>query len=348
MAQFLQYNCIGNGNYLAVHEPLSDTTIENSEFQRHRLTFPTGFEVCGLSVTDEFLIIACEKRSTDGTKDFQEGKLFVWDGVSKTYNYAIDVSGGSPEGIYTHENIPYFFVNGTLCAWPGGKSIVKVRTMADTDTAYRDAVENTHCYPNMLTIRDGMLHAGYPSITTNSAIEHGVYVWGSLEKNFAPSFNYGYVPSSMQTTPTGTGLQIGCVRNFGDEMYISWKDAAGNYGLDIVDSYSDPAPVAKWRARRFDAGATYKDKLALKTSINTAPLPSGVTITPTYRIDNDAEVVQTEFAKGEGESEIQANIKQGKFKRIVTGFDIASTGTETPIIYADSLEWDPLSEHRSM
>jgi len=114
MAQFLQYTLIGNGNYLAVWEPLSPTAPPNTEFQRHRLTFPDGFEVCGITPTDEFAIIACEKRSSDGTKDFQEGKLFIWDGTAQTYNQIIDVSGGSPESIYTYNNYPYFFVNGSL------------------------------------------------------------------------------------------------------------------------------------------------------------------------------------------------------------------------------------------
>jgi hypothetical protein len=346
MAQFLQYTCIGNGNYLAVWEPLSDSNPSNSEFQRHRLVFPSGFEVCGLAVTDEFLVIACEKRSTDGTKDFQEGKLFTWDGVARTYNQVVDVSGGSPEGMYTHENYPFFFVNGTLCAWPGGKNIVKVRTVANTDTMFTSTIDNTHVYPNMLTVRDNMLHAGYPSITTNSAIEHGVYIWGSLEKNYASSFNYGYVPSSMQTTPTGTSLQMGCVVNFGDELYMSWKASNSSYGLDIVDSICKPAPVAKWRSRRFDAGATYKKKLAASTQVNTAVLPPGVTITPTYRIDNDTEVVQTEAAKTEGKDEVQATILKD-FKRIVYGFDVACEGEElvnSPVIYADSLKWDPYSD----
>jgi hypothetical protein len=347
MIQFEQFNCIGNGNYLAVWEPLSDSSPPNSEFQRHRLTFPAGFEVCGLAVTDEFLVIATAKYSSNNTKDFQEGKLFTWDGTAQTYNQVVDVSGGSPEGITSHENYPYFFVNGTLCAWPGGKNIVKVRTLANTDTTYTDTIDATRVYPNMMTVRDGLLHCGYPSYTSNTAIEHGVYVWGSLEKNYAASFNYGYVPSSMQTTTTGAALQIGCVRNFGDEMYLSWKDAGGGYGLDIVDSLCDPAPVAKWRSRRFDAGAIYKDKQALRTQLDTASLPSGVTITPTYRIDDAAEVVQSEFAMGSGDTKKVATIAPGTFKRIVYGFDIASSGTATPKIYGATLQWNPKYDQKS-
>lgn len=340
VAQFQQFTLIGNGRYLAVWEPLTDNSPPNAEFQRHRLTFPSGFEVCGIAVTDEFAVIACEKRSTDGTKDFQEGKLFTWDGTAQTYNQVIDVSGGSPEAIQSHENYPYFIVNGTLCAWPGGKNIIKVRTLANTDTTYTDTVENTHAYPNMMAIRDNLLHFGYPSTTTNTAIEQGVYVWGSLEKNYPATFNYGYVASHLVNT--GSTIQLGCVRNFGDEMYIGWKDVNGNYGIDIVDSICDPAPVFKWRARRFDGGATYKKKVATRMLLNTATLPTDVTITPTYRIDNAAEQTLTEFAMAATEDEKVIPIDQGKFRRVVYGFDGTCTGTATPTIYADSLAWNPI------
>lgn len=347
IAQFLQYLCIGNGNYLSVWEPLTETSPPNNEFERHRLTFPTGYEVTGLAVTDEFLVIACGRYASDGSKDFQDGKLFTWDGVSKTYNQIIDVSAGTPEGIHTHENYPYFFVNGTLCAWPGGKNIINVRTIANTDTTYKDVVDNTKVYPNMMTVKDNLLHCGYPSNTNNTSIEHGVYVWGSLEKNFPSSFNYGYVPSHQNKLNTTGTRKLGCVRNFGDEMYISWRDGA-NYGLDIVDSLCDPAPVFKFRARRFDASAVYKVKKALRTGIYTDALPSGVTITPVYRIDANAEIVQSEFVMNPGDSERIATIQTGNFKRITYGFDGVCSGTTTPVIYANTLSWNPYMDRRSM
>lgn len=344
-AQFQQFNCIGNGRYLAVWEPITDRNPPNNEFNRHRLTFPPGFEVCGLATTDEFLIIACEKRSTDSSKDFQEGKLFTWDGTAQTYNQVIDISGGSPQSPFTYENFPYFYVNGALCAWPGGKNIVKVRTFADTDTTYRDTVDDTFVYPNMMTIRDNLLHLGYPSSTTNTSIEHGVYTWGSLEKNYPASFGYSYIISTQTKLNTSGTLQLGCVRNFGDEMYISWKDG-GEYGLDIVDSYCDPAPVFKFRSREFSAGRMRKDKLATRMAIDTEALPSGVTITPVHNIDNSGDVTHDQM--GQGDTEIVSTIENGTFKRIVYGFDGTCTGTETPVILSDALEWDPLAGRKAI
>lgn len=343
MAQFLQYTLIGNGDYLAVWEPISPTDPPNNEFQRHRLTLPSGFEVCGITPTDEFAVIAAEKRSTDGNRDFQEGLLLLWDGTAQTWNQIVDVSGGSPDSIYTYNNYPYFLVGGKLCAWLGGKNTVQIRTVAKTLSDYTGTVDNTRTYPNMMTVRDNLLHLGFPSTTSSTTIEHGVYTWGAIDKDYPTSFGYGYVISTQTNKNTAGTLKIGCVRNFGDEMYIGWKDGA-DYGIDIVDSDCDPAPVFKFRVRQFDAGSSRKTKLALRMGIDTKALPAGVTISPTYRIDDNVEVVNTSMAQGD--TEIISTIQKGRFKRIVFGFDGTCSGTEAPVIYSDTLLWNPLPGER--
>jgi hypothetical protein len=149
MVQFLQYVLIGNERYLSVWEPLSDDPT-NLEWNRHRLTFPPGYEVCSMTATDEFVVIGCEKRSS-ATREFQDGKLYIWDGLSETYNQIIDVPEGSPHSLYTHDNLPYFVVNGSVYVWGGGKELIKVRTFENTDSEYTDTVDQTINYPNMLT-----------------------------------------------------------------------------------------------------------------------------------------------------------------------------------------------------
>lgn len=344
MAQFQQFNLIGNGNYLAVWEPLTDQNPPNTEFQRHRLVFPAGYEVCGIAVTNEFAVIACAKYSTDGTKDFQEGKLFTWDGTAQTYNQVIDVSGGAPEGIKTKDNLPYFIVSGKLCVWAGGNNIIQVRKIASLDNTYSSVIDNTRVYPNMLCVKDNMLHLGFPSRTTNTAVEHGVYVWGALEKNYPESFNYGYVPYSMSSSTdnlnTSGNLQIGCVKSFGDEMYLSFKDKNGSYGLEIVDNLCTPAPVFKFRSRRFDAGLAHRDKLALKQAVLCSALAAGVAITAVSSINGAADASGLSLATG-SERLVSPIDKPSNFKRIITGFNgtCSTAVTASPIIYAQILEY---------
>lgn len=341
MITFQQFICIGNERYLSVWEPLSDSNPPNTEYQRHRLTFPPGFEVCGLTPTDEFLVIACEKRSTDASRDFQEGKLFIWDGTATTYNYVIDVDGGSPEGIYTKDNFPYFIVDGDLCAWPGGKNIVKVKKIANTS--------GSRVNPNMLTTRNNLLLMGFPSTTSDQAVEHGVYSFGTVDKNYPASFGYDYLISSQTKLKTDTnGLAIGCVKNFGDDLYISWQED-GKFGLDVVNSSSAPAPTAKFRARRFDAGAIYKTKLALKLGITAETLAAGVTVTPVYGVDNGAEVNLSVLEVAAFKSwDIKDENK--RFRDIIYGFDLtnAEGTTSYASILSVALEWDALLKEKDL
>lgn len=341
MITFQQFICIGNERYLSVWEPLSDSNPPNTEYQRHRLTFPPGFEVCGLTPTDEFLVIACEKRSTDASRDFQEGKLFIWDGTATTYNYVIDVDGGSPEGIYTKDNFPYFIVDGDLCAWPGGKNIIKIKKIADTT--------GSKVNPNTLTTRNNLLLMGFPSTTSDQTVEHGVYSFGTVDKNYPASFGYDYLLSSQTKLKTDTNdLAIGCVRNFGDDLYMSWQED-GKFGLDVVNSGSAPAPTAKYRARRFDAGAIYKTKLALKLGITAETLAEGVAVTPVYGVDNGAEVSLPVLESAAFKS---WDIKDGdkRFRDIIYGFDLTNTESTTSFasILSVALEWDALLKEKDL
>ena len=294
MVQFLQYNCIGNERYLSVWEPLSDTP-SNLEWNRHRLDFGSGYEVCGLTTTDEYLVIAVERRSSSTSKDFQEGKLFFWDGLSEAYNFSIDVNEGSPESLYTYQNLVYLVVNGALYVWAGGKNIVKVRTLLGTDTELSSTSDTTRVYPNMMAVRRGILTVGYPSITSSTAIEHGVFSWGSIDKNYPMSFGNNYcISTKTRFYAGGNALRIGSVRSFGDSLYISWRDdsqqAGFRYGLDVINNSSPPASEGTWEARIFDGEAVFKQKIAQDMKLTCSSIPTGVRIKMKYSVDRGAWV----------------------------------------------------------
>jgi len=345
IANFAQYTVVGNERYLSAWEPLSDDP-SNAEWERHKVTLPPGYEVCGLASTDEFLVIAAEKRSTDASRDFQDGKLFMWDGASTTYSFYIDVPEGSPQSPFTYNNLVYCNVNGALMCWPGDRRLVKVRTFADTDTEYTDTDDETEAYPNMMGVRRGVLLLGYPSSTNNQTIQHGVYSWGAVDKNFPQVFGYNYAISTGTRTYDGSNaLRIGCVRSFGDQCYISWRDdsqTGTKYGVDIVDNASDPAGSASWESLIFDAGQVFKQKRALRLKIRTKTLPSGVTIKPKWKIDRAASwTYGTDFTSG---TETIAGIGNKQFFEIQWGFDVTCTGTDTPEILGVAFEFEAASD----
>lgn len=345
MEQFLQYVCIGNGRYLSVWEPLS-TDPSNLEWERHRLDFGPGWEVENLSITDEYLVIACGKRSTDSSQNFQQGRLFFWDGLSETFNFFIEVSEGIPESLYTYENIVYMIINGALYVWAGGKNLIKLRTLLNTDTEFTSIADTTRSYPYMMGVRRNVLVFGYPSLTASRTMEHGVFSYGSVDKDFPTSFGYNYVISTGTKLYDGTNaLRLGTVRSFGDTMYVSWRDdseATGfKYGLDIIDNDSTPAAEGTWESRIFDAKTVFKQKSAHDMKLTCSALPSGAQISMKYRVDRGSWVYPAEGVLTAGDTYKIADIS-ARFHEIQVGFDWTSTATTPFVVTSVALDVDML------
>lgn len=293
MARFQQYEVFGNGNYLSVWEPISDPPT-NEEWLRHRLTFPSNLEVCGIAVLNEFLAIACERVPVPGNNPgASSGVIFWWDGLSDTYNYFTDIPEGSPYGLHQYENNVYYYAGGAQYAIAGANSVpVKIRTMPGTDTEFSSANAPIVVYPYTASVRRGIHLLGWPSTTTNSNINYGVYSWGSVDKNYPASFGYNYTLSTgNQNYSSGNNLQIGMVKSFGDLLHISWRDdtaAGSHYGIDVVSNLSTPAPTAKWESLIIDNGYAGKTKTANYVEAYFPNLPSGATIQLKYKIDRAA------------------------------------------------------------
>src|ERR1019366_7836816 len=74
--------CIGNGQYLSTYNFGNDSNPLNSQWQRHNLTFKQGYEVCGLTTLNQYLVIAVERRSSNSNRNAQDGALYLWDGTT--------------------------------------------------------------------------------------------------------------------------------------------------------------------------------------------------------------------------------------------------------------------------
>jgi hypothetical protein len=340
------YLCIGNGNYLATYNFGNDSNPSNSQFVRHRLSFAPGYEVCGLSTNNQYLVIGVEKRSTNANRNFQRGQLVFWDGSTNSPNSIIDLPMGAPYGLYTNNGVTYFLCAGCLYAWSGGQTVLKVRKLAYENTDYLNAIDSTIVNPNMLTARYSLLLAGYPSSTTNTSIPYGVYSWGSVELTFPNAFGYSYSQSHGNIFNTASlGLQIGCVQNFIDSMYTSWQYTDANsvvhYGLDIVDNFSGPAQFANWSSLIWDGGAVYKSKKLLRVKLKFLPLPAGWTLTCFYTLDRSTTV--TSVTAVTNDTSILLDASQARFHEVQWGFNATNTGATVPIQFVGvTVEIDPL------
>lgn len=343
---FNQYVVFGNGRYVSVWEPLSDVPA-NNEWERHKIVLPPGYEVCGVTQWQEYLAIAAEKITTQvsGTQ-FQDGKIFFWDGIGRTYNFYIDVPEGSPYSLHSHEQVLKYVAGGALYGYAGGRP-VKLKTFRGTDSEFSDATDYTVNYPYMMDVRHGVHLIGYPSYTTNQTLETGVYSYGQIDEDYPNSFGLNHSISAGQRFNTDGYLRLGCVRSFGDTLLISWKDGNGSHGIDVIDNYSDPYTNGRLELLRFDDGRPYKYKKAL-TMVLTAdePLPAGATVEGFYRTDSndDADWVSIGSMVA-GDIFFEKAIPQGddavnrQFLSIDLAIELNAT-TATPYIASINLEYD--------
>jgi len=283
--------CIGNGQYLSTYDFSNDSSPTNQQWQRHQLQFKHGEEVCGVDTNNQYLVIATERRSSNANRNFQVGALYFWSGSNQAApDFKIDIPMGAPYGLRTFNNVTYFIVAGSLFAWSGGQTVIKVRKLAYQNTDYLNAVDSTLVAPNMMSMRYNLLMIGYPSSTTNVNINYGVWTWGSVELTYPNSLGFSYALSNGNLNNTGSlNLQIGCVYNFVDTMYVPWQytDGGGvtHYGVDLLNNSSPPAPNFNLLSLVYDGGVSYKTKMALRMQITTIPVPANCTLQAQYLLD---------------------------------------------------------------
>lgn len=358
MTTFGQYMCIGNGPYLSTYNFSNDNSPNNQQWVRHQLSLDFGYEVCGLSVNNQYLVIAAEKRSSNVNRNFQDGMLYFWDGVNVNFNFKIQIPMGAPFSIYTMNNITYFICAGSLFAWGGGQQVIKVRYISYQNTDYLGAVDSTIVNPNMMTSRYNLLMMGFPGSTTNTNAIYGVYSWGAVELSYPNSFGLSYALSNgltnYQTTPYNNHLQIGCVANFVDAMYVSslYFDSNGvqHNSLDVVDNLSSPASIYSWQSLIWDGGVRYKTKKALRLRVNFLPLPANTTLNIQYQFDRGGWVTADptsglSFSANVGDTALTIELDNSRFKEIQMGFfGTCSNATTAPTITGVTMEIDPLTD----
>jgi len=331
--------CIGNGQYLSTYNFGNDASPSNNQWIRHQLVFKTGYEVCGLSTNNQYLVIAVERRSKNPSRNFQDGALYFWDGTTPQPSFIIDIPMGAPYGLYTFNNVTYFEVAGSLFAWSGGQTVIKVRKLAYQNTDYLNAVDSTIVNPNMFTSRYNLLLMGYPSSTTNPNVDFGNWSWGSVELTFPNSYGYSYALSNgfVNSTTGSTNLQIGCNVNFVDSLYTSWQytDASSvtHYGLDLLDNFSTAATSGTWLSLVYDGSVQYKQKYATRLKVSFQPLPAGCTVTPFFVVDRINTVTSTAPATT-GATDALMDINQ-RFHAIQYGFHFTCPpGLSTPPVFS--------------
>lgn len=349
--------CIGNGQYLTTYNFSNDANPSNNVWQRERFPIDAGFEICGLSVNNQYLVIAAEKRSSSATQNYQEGALYFWDGQNATYNFKIVIPMGAPYSVYTFNNITYFVAAGALYAWGGGQQVIKVRPIAYQNTDYLGVTDNTIVNPHMMAPRYNLLMVGYPSVTTNTTLKYGIYSWGSVELIYPNSFGYSYALSNATYNfSSANNLQIGMIQNFVDTMFISSRltiSGTTTYFLDVINNSSAPAATFSWSSLIYDGGVRYKQKELFRYKVSFLPWPANATLTIWYALERGSQVsadpiTSVNYSPGTGDTSIVIDINK-RFYEAQWGFTgTSSSPASAPTITGITMEVDPLQSEADL
>lgn len=154
MTKFLKFICIGNQRYLATYDTAS-TTWNNT-----RLTLPVGYKIKWVKGLSNYLMISAH-HSTEGSA------IFLWDGVSTTYNDAIR---GLPECLAgeVYNNTLYIITADGWISEFNGSGFTPLNQFPDM----QQNIGNITLHPDAFKAMNGYIYIG--------KIAHGV----NLDKRY--------------------------------------------------------------------------------------------------------------------------------------------------------------------
>jgi hypothetical protein len=330
MMQIVNVLAVGNERYLATHDGVS--------FNNQRLTFPAGTRVRCLGYWREYLAIGTWKGSS--ITDFDEGKIFFWDGVSDTYNFFIDVPEGGINAMKGSKGKLYIIAGplGDLLLYQGGVEAQKLKRLPKMELTNFAEV-----FPGSMTVWQTLIHFGVCGDSDSPIISKGVYTWGSLNRNYAESLNFDY-PISIGTV-TGADIHVGMTASVGQKLLIGWRNGV-NFGVDVVDPTGDCYTSGTYEALVEDMGIMEKAKLPLVLRADFEPLVTGQSVSIKFKADRESNW-HSVMESTVGADNIRYRISN-RVREIQPAVDLMSTSGVSPIIYNLALEEDKLAGERDV
>jgi hypothetical protein len=303
---------IGNEHYVALWD--------EANYLPNKLRLDFGFKVRGFSRWNEFTVISAWKGTA--LDKVTEGKLYFWDGIASSYNYCDNVSLGLPNATHNSKNRIFSILGhrGMICLY--NEPFKKEQEVAP----FLGKDKKIEVYPGAVTEYLYKTYIGVAGTTDDTTIKQGVYEWGNLGDDLPEALVMSHTISTG--TYQGTGMSIGCVKSFGKDMYVSWKDGA-NYGIDKTTITSGAATSGSYEQMLYDSGTPQKDMLPIKLVVVFLPLATGETITPKVRLNRGSwqyGTATTSTSNDNTRAEFLIDT-EGRSNEMEYGFDFTTTGT---------------------
>lgn len=319
---FLNFIVIGNERYLA--------TWDGAFYQPNLIAFPAGTKVRCISFWREY-IVAGVWRGNNIT-DYNQGRLYFWDGLSATFNFFIDVPQGQIAAIYGKDSDLYLFAGyrgvlmkytGSYALDNGGSAATKLKRIPKIGN-----MDSVDIYPGAITMYRDLIHFGLAANSTGATMTRATYSWGSLNQLYPDTLSCDY---PISTGSTGSSVSIGLTYPVGQNLIVGWQDGT-SFGADVISFTNPPASSGYIQTLVQDDNALWKDKLNFDVRADTLPLNTGESVQVGISVDRGTfvtgslESTDTTFTK--------FTVTTGRAREYQLQATLFATGTTSPTLLA--------------
>lgn len=322
--KFLNFIFFLNERYLATY----DATL----YDPNKLVFSAGWRARCYGYWQEYLAIGCMKGAN--IYDYDQGRIYFWDGYSPTFNFYIDVPEGGVNALLGTRGQLYIWAgwHGDLLVYEGGSSAKKLKEIPLLDPA-----EYAEVYPQAVAMWQANPRFGVAGNSNSSDINKAVYTWGSKNYNYPDTLTCDF---PISTGNYGSTVKIGAILPFNKELLISWQDNVA-YGVDYVNVSNNPYPTAYLEMMVEDLDVSYKEKQATQLVATFDPLLTGESINVKYmNEETDTDWNLNSDSPDAGDITIRKVISNGRYFHMRVGVDLTTSVNTAPTLKSVVLETD--------
>lgn len=321
MKEFLDFMVIGNERYLAKFEA-------GSIYDPHRLTFPSGYRVRCLAYWREYLVIGCWKGTN--ITDFDDGRIFFWDGVSTTYNHSIPVPEGGVNSMFGTQDVLFMVAGytGEILVYNGGGVATKFNKIPKLE--YGKYVEIA---PGSMDMWRSNIHMGINFNTDSSSVHKGVYSIGSANTAYPASLGLDF-PTSLGDQ-TSSNVKVGMVFPSGQSLYVGWQNGT-SYGIDKISPTNNVQSTGTVECLITDLGQISKEKYPLKARLDFKPLLAGESLRVKYKADRELNWKSSVYEDTASAKSTFIRIPE-RMKEIQVAADLKTTVATSPTLLGISI-----------
>jgi hypothetical protein len=210
--------------------------------------------------------------------------LYIWNGWSVSFTSTDDIEETGVNAFLDVDNFVLASIgsNGRLYLYKNG-AFVLYKTIPGDYSPTKTCTVNPYATANL----GGLPLFGVSNVEGNPTPE-GIYSFGSRIAGYPFVLNMEFPISERDGTNfLMTGVSIGAMVVFGNNLYVSWKDDTGHYGVDKLDY------ATKLDGAYFETCLIAPDRNILSNFskyISTyKSLPAGTDINISYKTNQDVE-----------------------------------------------------------